>query len=160
MSITFQVEIKDVPEIEKKEYLADVYGLDEEYFKHDPFALFDETLQKHYQVVKEPVCDFMYEKNFTSDFFNYLLSLIDHNIKVKSIDDGGYGYIEHNDIQSFRKKVFFALNKINEKHIVSGETSCNMIFFGYSMDRITNGLNAMLAIMDGAYKNKFNVFWS
>lgn len=160
MTTTFQAALKDVPFIEKKEFLADVYGLDEEYFKHDPFALFDEDLQKHYQIVKEPVCDFIYEKNFSCDFFVYLLSLIDNNVKINSINEGGYGYIKHEDIQSFRKKTFMALNKLNESHVVAGDDSSNMIFCGYSMSRITNCLESMLAIMDGSYKNKFDVFWS
>lgn len=159
MSVTFQADISKFPVFENKIWLADHYGLEEEYFVGDPYAVLDPETNKHYEIRKETACDFIYEHNVSNDFFNHIMNLIDRNIAIQSSAEGNIGSIKFSDIQTFRKKVFLAFNKFNGNYITETVIDGNMIHMGYSEDRIKNTFSSILNIIDNAYKHKLDIFW-
>lgn len=159
MGVTFQAQINhnDYPEV--KVFMADRYpDLDEEYFKLEGYCPFDEETQRHYQM--ERVIDFKQSRDFSYANFYLILDLVDRNIRIATQADGGYYAIDHADIQNFRKKVFMALNKVNESHAVEPTQNGNFYDGGASTDYIREALTDMLEIIDQAYKKNLNVFWA
>lgn len=159
MGVTFQAQINHSDYPEEKVFMSDLYPeLDEEYFKLDGFCSFDEDSQRHYQL--ERVIDFKQSRDFSYANFYLVLDLVDRNIRIATQADGGYYSINHADIQVFRKKVFLALNKVNEDQAVESSQHGNFYDGGASMEYIQKALTDMLEIVDQAYKKNLNIFWA
>ena len=158
MGVTFQAQINHDDYPQQKVFMADLYpGLDEEHFGLYG-EMFDEEAQKHYQM--ERVIDFKQSRDFSYANFYLVLDLVDRNIRIATQADGGYYSINHADIQVFRKKVFLALNKVNEGQAVEPSQHGNFYDGGASMEYIQKALIDMLEIVDQAYKKNLNIFWA
>lgn len=159
MGVTFQAQINHDDYPQQKVFMVDLYpDLDEEYFKLDGYCPFDEETQRHYQM--DRVIDFKQSRDFSYANFYLLLDLVDRNIRIATQADGGYYAINHADIQVFRKKVFMALNNVNEGHAVEPSQNGNFYDGGASMEYIQGALSDMLEIIDQAYKKNLNIFWA
>lgn len=159
MGVTFQAQINHNDYPQQKVFMSDLYpDLDEEYFKMEGYCPFDEETQRHYQM--ERVIDFKQSCDFSYANFYLVLDLVDRNIRIATQADGGYYSIDHADIQIFRKKVFIALNKVNEDNAVKPTQDGNFYDCGASVDYIQAALTEMLEIIDQAYKKNLNVFWA
>lgn len=158
MGVTFQAQINHDDYPQQKVFLTDLYpDLDEEHFRLYG-EMFDEESQRHYQI--DRVIDFKQSRDFSYANFYLVLELVDRNIRIATQADGGYYSINHADIQVFRKKVFLALNKVNEDQAVEPSQKGNFYDGGASMEYIQKALTDMLEIVDQAYKKNLNIFWA
>jgi len=159
MGATFQAEINYSEYPEQMVFMTDRYpDIDEEYFKFEGFCPFDEATQRHYQM--ERVIDFKHSRDFSYSNLYTVLNLVDRNISVSTQAAGGYYSINYTDIQVFRKKVFKALNQINESDSIEPSRDGNFYYGGVSTDYLKTALTDMLEIIDQAYKRKLNIFWA
>lgn len=159
MGATFQAEINYSEYPEEMVFMTDRYPtIDEEYFKLEGFCSFDEKTQRHYQM--ERVINFKHSRDFSYASLYLVLNLVDRNISVATEAAGGYYSIAYADIQTFRKKVFKALNRVNESDAVEPSQDGNFYYGGASIDYLKAALTDMLEIIDQAYKRKLNIFWA
>lgn len=159
MGVTFQAQINPADYPEKKVFMTDLYPeLDEAFFHEERYSPFDEEAQRHYQM--DRVIDFKHSRDFSYSNFYFLLDLVDLNIRIATQADGGYFSVPHVDIQVFRRKVFMALNKVNDDHAVAPSVNGNFYDAGVTVEYIRSALTDMLEIIDQAYKKNLNIYWA
>jgi hypothetical protein len=159
MGVTFQAQINANDYPEQKVFMTDLYpDLDEAFFHEEGYSPFDDETQRHYQM--DRIIDFKHSRDFSYSNFYFLLDLVDRNIRLATQADGGYFSVPHADLQVFRRKVFIALNKVNQEHAVEPSVNGNFYDAGVTVEYIQSALTDMLEIIEQAYKKNLNLFWA
>jgi len=159
MTVTFRINLDESQFPQKKVFMCDLFPeLDDAYFEGDYGIKFDPDTRQFYEL--QTVIDFAHEKNFSTFNFQALLKLIDHNIYIISKENDNFGEVKYENLQSFRRKVFIARNKVNQNNIKEGFVDGIMYYGGMTLEYIQFNLSLMLSIIDNAIKRQFDIIWN
>jgi hypothetical protein len=161
MSVTLSanIDIKSFPE--KKVYVDEHYGYDQEtcemYFHDDPYVTKEETTGRYFFM--EPDIDFAYEINMSNSNFASVLKNIDNNMYIVSRESDLCGGVKKEDLSSFHSKVMKAINSSNQNGTRDSFQDGNVFHCGIDKEAINQRLNYILQIILTAKKYNVDIYW-